>query len=247
MADLVTLRILVAANAGPMREALHDIAAQAAVPLEFAEAGDGTKAAGLIGGKTFDLVLLDAAWGEHDLERAASACRASTPPPFVVALSDPNEDVDRRFADARARKPANAADAHRLIGGCVRALMPLTVLIVDDSAATRGLVRKILCATRFRVEVLEAADGAVAFAHVKNNPVDIVLLDYNMPGIDGFATLKVLKLEKPALRVVIMTAQQDAELSGRARAAGADGFLHKPFYPADVDDVLHRLFGLRRL
>jgi CheY-like chemotaxis protein len=109
----------------------------------------------------------------------------------------------------------------------------------------RGIVRKILSATRFRVEVMEAEDGAAAFAEVKNKPIDIAFLDYHMPGLDGVATLTALKLEKPNLRVVIITSSQEATLAERARTAGADGFLKKPFYPADLDDVLHRLCGLR--
>lgn len=247
MDDLVTLRVLVAADAEPIRDVLREAAAQAAVPLELAEAGSGTKAAALIGGKPFDLVLLDCAWTNSDCRRVAKAARDCVKPPLIVGLANSSEQPDRTFADAAARKPATTPDAQKLIDGCVRALLPLCVLVVDDSATMRNIVRKILAATRFRVRILEAEDGAAAFAHVKNSAVDIVFLDYNMPGLDGLATLKALKLEKSSVRVVIMTAVQDAALAERARAAGADGFLQKPFYPANIDDVLHRLCGLRPL
>jgi CheY-like chemotaxis protein len=247
MDDLVTLRILVAANAGPVRAGLIGAAAQATIPLDFAEADDAARASSLIDGKPFDLVMLDCAWDEAERRRVARACRASISKPLIVALAGSGQRAEQSFADASAPKPGNAAEARKLIDGCVRALLPLRVLVVDDSPTTRGIVRKILAASRFGIEVLEADDGAAAFAHVKNSAVDIVFLDYSMPGLDGFATLKALKLENPAVHVIIMTGLQDTVLSERARDAGADGFLSKPFYPDDVDDVLHRLCGLRRL
>src|SRR5581483_8179468 len=188
MDDLVTLRMLVAANAGPVREALREAAAQAAVPFEFVEADDGARAAALIGGKPFDLVLLDCALGATDRLRVAEACRECSKPPLLVALASADEHLDPSFADAGARKPAGGQDAQKLVDGCVRALLPLNVLLVDDSATMRGIVRKILGATRFRVTIFEAEDGAAAFSHVKNGAVDIVFLDYNMPGLDGLAT-----------------------------------------------------------
>jgi CheY-like chemotaxis protein len=193
----------------------------------------------------FDLVLLDCNLPDAERMRAAKAARGCTKPAFVIGLVGAGQSAEPGWADAAARRPANIEDAKKLIGGCVRSRLSLRVLVVDDSATMRGIVRKILSATRFRVEIAEAEDGAAAFAHVKNNQVDIVFLDYNMPGLDGVATLTALKLEKPNVRVVIITSSQETALAERARGAGADGFLKKPFYPADLDDVLHRLCGLR--
>lgn len=245
MDDLVTLRLLVAGAAGPERDALREAAAMAALPLDVSEADTGGKAAAMIEDGKFDLVLLDCALPEADRKRIAKASRECAKPPFVVGLSTPAEAAEQSWADAAARKPSNVEEAKKVIDGCVRSRMPLRVLVVDDSSTMRGIVGKILGATRFRVHVTEAEDGAAAFAAAKNSPLDIVFLDYNMPGLDGVATLTALKLEKPGVRVVIITSSQEAALAERARAAGADGFLKKPFYPADIDDVLHRLCGLR--
>jgi CheY-like chemotaxis protein len=245
MDDLVTLRMLVAAAASPERDALREAAALSALPLDVTEAENGSKAAAMIDGGQFDLVLLDCNLPESDRTRAAKAARESEKPAFVIGLAGAGQSPEPHWADAAARRPSNIEDAKKLIGGCVRARLPLRVLVVDDSSTMRGIVRKILTATRFKVEVSEADNGAAAFAHVKNSRVDIVFLDYNMPGLDGVATLTALKLEKSGVRVIIITSSQDAALAERARAAGADGFLKKPFYPADIDDVLHRLCGLR--
>jgi CheY-like chemotaxis protein len=247
MDDLVTLRMLVAAAAGPERDALREAAALSALPLDITEAENGSKAAAIIDGGNFDLVLVDHNLPEADRTRAAKAARECTRPPFVIGLAAAGQVVEPHWADASARRPSDLDEAQKLVGGCVRSRLPLRVLVVDDSSTMRGIVRKILTATRFRVEVSEADNGAAAFTHVKNSPVDIVFLDYNMPGLDGVATLTALKLEKAGVRVVIITSSQETSLAERARAAGADGFLKKPFYPADINDVLHRLCGLRSL
>ncbi len=245
MDDLVTLRMLVVSTAGEGRDALREAAAQSAMPLDVAEADNGSRAAAMIDGGRFDLILLDCDLPEADRTRVAKAARACSKPAFVIGMVGAGQSAEPGWADAATRRPASIEDAKKVIGGCVRSRLPLRVLVVDDSATMRGIVRKILSATRFRVEVTDAEDGAAAFAQVKNNPVDIVFLDYNMPGLDGVATLTALKLEKANLRVVIITSSQETTLAERARAAGADGFLKKPFYPADLDDVLHRLCGLR--
>jgi DNA-binding response OmpR family regulator len=73
-----------------------------------------------------------------------------------------------------------------------------------------------------------------------------VFLDYNMPGFSGIETLAEIKRVKRRVDVVIMTSVEDESLPGRAREYGA-AFLKKPFYPADIDAVLCRFYGLRAL
>jgi CheY-like chemotaxis protein len=245
MDDLVTLRMLVVAAAGPERDAVREAASLSSVLLDVSEAENGSKAAALADGRPFDLVLLDGQLPESDRLRAAKAFRECPSPGFVIGLASAGQGAHPDWADAAAKRPVSLDDARKLIDGCVRSRMPLNVLVVDDSSTMRGIVRKILGATRFRVQVSEAEDGNAAIGVVKDAPHDICFLDYNMPGLDGVATLSALKRERPALRIVIMTSAQDAALAERARASGADGFLKKPFYPSDIDDVLHRLCGLR--
>jgi CheY-like chemotaxis protein len=71
----------------------------------------------------------------------------------------------------------------------------------------------------------------------------MVFLDHNMPGLDGLATLCEIKRETPDVAVVMMTTTVDEPVVERAMAAGAFGFLKKPFYPADIDRVLDRYYG----
>ena len=118
------------------------------------------------------------------------------------------------------------------------------MLIVDDSGTVRSIVRKILSASRFAMDCHEAEEGIAALNHLRNGKFGIVFLDYNMPGLNGVETLSVIKRESPHVAVVMMTSQTNNAIADRARAAGALALLKKPFYPADIDSVLTRYYGL---
>jgi CheY-like chemotaxis protein len=110
----------------------------------------------------------------------------------------------------------------------------------------RTIVRKTLTATRFPLDVTEADEGASALRLARESPFDIVFLDYNMPGLSGLETLSEFKREKQRVSVVLMTSTPDEALAERAQAQGAV-FLKKPFFPADIEALLARFYGLRAL
>ena len=109
----------------------------------------------------------------------------------------------------------------------------------------RNIVRKLLSASRFRLEIAEAEDGIQALKQIGAGRFDIVVLDYNMPGLNGVETLSEIKRQYPRVGVVIMSSVQDEGVAERARAAGAAAFLKKPFYASDIDAVLHSVYGLQ--
>ena len=106
--------------------------------------------------------------------------------------------------------------------------------------------RKVLLASRCKLEAEEAADGSAAVELAKKKRFDIVFLDCQMPGIDGFATLGLLRAAHPDMKVVMMTGTRDHRIEDRARTEGAKDFLFKPFFAKDIDAVLNRLFGLAK-
>jgi CheY-like chemotaxis protein len=117
------------------------------------------------------------------------------------------------------------------------------VLIVDDEDATRRLVSVTLSGGDY--QVLEAHDGAEALDVIRRERPVMVLLDIQMPGIDGIEVCRQLKAD-PALRgtlVVMLTAQAQADARRRATAAGADMFLTKPFSPLQVLELVDRHTG----
>jgi YesN/AraC family two-component response regulator len=101
------------------------------------------------------------------------------------------------------------------------------VLIVDDSKLARMGVIKILAGLYPDWESLEASNADDAFARVKENAPDIVLLDYNMPGKDGISLASELREFDSNMGLAVISANQQVEVVNRARAAGAT-FLPKP-------------------
>jgi len=73
----------------------------------------------------------------------------------------------------------------------------------------------------------------------------MVFLDCNMPGFDGIKTLELLRQRNPDTRVIMISAERDNARVKQALARGATAFLHKPFFTADIDRVLHQALGLK--
>jgi CheY-like chemotaxis protein len=108
----------------------------------------------------------------------------------------------------------------------------------------RGIVRKILSASKFPLEVADSDNGLSALLELRDGNFDIAFLDYNMPGFDGLEILSELRRLQSRITVVMMTSTDDPIVADRARMAGAAAFLKKPFFPADIDAVLYRLYKI---
>lgn len=101
----------------------------------------------------------------------------------------------------------------------------VTVLIVEDNAGVRRLLRRTVAETA--TNVWECSDGADALAAYSAHRPDIVLMDVRMPRIDGFtATRQILEFD-PLARIVMITQYDDEGIRGAAREAGACGYVLK--------------------
>jgi putative two-component system response regulator len=118
------------------------------------------------------------------------------------------------------------------------------VLVVDDEPANRDLLSILLTGEGLVVEAV--ADGETALASVVLQPPDLVLLDVNMPGLDGFAVCRALKGD-PSTRlipIILLTGMNDRARRIQGLDSGADDFLGKPF---DVEELRARVRSLVRL
>jgi CheY-like chemotaxis protein len=113
------------------------------------------------------------------------------------------------------------------------------VLIVDDDAATRRLYTAFLAKD---VEILSCDTGVGAVEVVEKQAVDLVLMDLNMPGLDGWMAISLIRARRPDLPFLLITSGSDPELEGRARAAGASGFLKKPIHADALRQAVERAF-----
>jgi two-component system chemotaxis response regulator CheY len=116
------------------------------------------------------------------------------------------------------------------------------ILVVDDSATVRQQVRAALADTGF--EIVEAADGQEGLdTIVARQDLAAVVCDVNMPRLGGLQLLEMLseRGRVPGLPVVMLTTEGQPALMQRAKAAGARGWLVKPFKPATLVATLRKL------
>ncbi len=117
------------------------------------------------------------------------------------------------------------------------------ILVVDDDASVRTLVRDVLEVEGFDVDVAE--NGYAALRRIEAGRPDCVVLDIMMPGLDGHAVLSRIRGADggPALPVVMLTAAADDAQAWQAWSGGADYFLAKPFDPSELLRYLDYLFA----
>ena len=124
----------------------------------------------------------------------------------------------------------------------------LSVMIVDDSPVMRNFIRRVLTLSGLPVgEVIEASDGRAALQAFEEHPVDLVLSDINMPGMNGEELLREMERDDDLSRVPVIVVSTDSS-SHRVQMMlgyGARGYIQKPFHPetlrAEVERVLNEL------
>lgn len=116
--------------------------------------------------------------------------------------------------------------------------MSKTAIIVDDSKLSRMHVRAMVLRNKPDWSVVEAANGDELFKTLQDTPVDVAIIDYNMPGDNGVDTAAKLRASHPNVHIAIITANaQDAVVSG-IRAVGA-AFMPKPLEEEQVARFLN--------
>jgi DNA-binding response OmpR family regulator len=113
------------------------------------------------------------------------------------------------------------------------------VLVVDDDPVLRRFIRAVLEGVGIRVE--EAADGPEAFGLLESLTPQVVLLDVMLPGDDGVTVMN--RLAPSGVRVLMLTGVDDPDIEDSALAAGALGYLTKPFSPRELLDQIEGLLA----
>lgn len=117
------------------------------------------------------------------------------------------------------------------------------ILVVDDAFAIRQIVGHTLRSAGYRVS--EAADGMEAFEKASADVFDLVLTDLHMPRVDGLTLIARLRAQ-PRYRLtpmLVLSTESSVEAKSRGRAAGATGWLVKPFEPRRLLELTDRVLG----
>jgi DNA-binding response OmpR family regulator len=120
-----------------------------------------------------------------------------------------------------------------------------TVLVVDDNKQTVDILTHVL--VRHERRVLQAYNGPECLETVRTQPVDVVLLDVMMPGMDGLAVCAELKRIAPALPIILVTAKDDMTTRAAGIALGVSEFVAKPVNHADLLARIQTQLSVRRL
>lgn len=121
--------------------------------------------------------------------------------------------------------------------------MPQTILTVDDAAAVRSMVSFTLKPHGFAV--IEAEHGQDGLEKLKAGRVDLIITDLNMPVMDGFAFIKAVRADasQAGVPIVMLTTESAPEKKAEGKAAGATGWLNKPFDADQLTAVAKKLLG----
>jgi DNA-binding NtrC family response regulator len=123
--------------------------------------------------------------------------------------------------------------------------MAQTILIVDDEPLNLDLLEQELAELGYAVEKTDS--GKAALEALVGTPADLVLVDYQMPGMNGIEALGAIKKNYPALPVIIITAYGTIERAVEAIKCGADDFITKPFDPDHLAVVVRKALEQARL
>lgn len=121
--------------------------------------------------------------------------------------------------------------------------MSASILVVDDSASVKAAIRIALTSAGY--QLAEAADGAEGIAQANTETFDLIITDLNMPVMDGLTMIETMRA-MPAhagVPIVFLTTESDEAMKQRARAAGATGWLTKPFDPEQLVKVARKVLG----
>lgn len=116
----------------------------------------------------------------------------------------------------------------------------IKVIIADDHEIVRAGIRRILSLEKRIKIVAEAENGKVALSLINQYQPDLVLLDINMPQLDGIELARMLKSNNPEIVVLMLTALEDYQNIERALAAGADGYLSKDVSPNFLIEAIYK-------
>lgn len=121
--------------------------------------------------------------------------------------------------------------------------MSKTIMTVDDSASIRQMVSFTLKQAGY--QVVEAADGREALSKLNGTPIQMILTDLNMPNMDGIDLIRQVRANPTYkfIPIVMLTTESQTEKKLQGKAAGATGWIVKPFKPEQLLAVIKKVLG----
>ncbi len=119
----------------------------------------------------------------------------------------------------------------------------IRLVIADDHAIVREGLKRIVGAIHDMQMAGEAADGTEVMQRVRELDFDLLVLDLSMPGRSGMELIKLVKAEKPKVRILVLSMHQELQYAVRAIKSGASGYLTKESAPALLEQAIRKIAG----
>lgn len=119
----------------------------------------------------------------------------------------------------------------------------IRIVLADDHAIVREGLKRIVGDAGDFVVAGEAADGTEVMKAVRELEFDVLVLDLSMPGRSGMELIKLVKAEKPKLRILVLSMHQETQYAVRAIKSGASGYLTKESAPAQLEAAIRKIAG----
>lgn len=117
----------------------------------------------------------------------------------------------------------------------------IRLVVADDHAIVREGLKQILASVPDFQVVGEAADGAQVMQRVRETEFDLLLLDLSMPGRSGMELIRLVRAEKPRVRILVLSMHQEMQYAVRAIKSGASGYLTKESASAELEQALRKI------
>lgn len=218
--------------------------------IDISMVRDGQEAVKQLSQSAYDLAFLDINMPQLSGVEVMAAIHVMGGKTFAISMSNSLDAA----AEAKLKsfgaydfleKPFTNKQIHQILKTYDAIRARHSALVVDDSATVRKIVSKVLKKSIFDLEIDEAEDGQSALDCVKVKRYQIIFSDFNMPNMTGIELAQKLAAHAAHSEVVLMSTEMNATLDAAAATVGARAFLKKPFFPQDVDTILHHVFGLR--
>ncbi len=243
------ISVLVADDSATIRSIVVDGLEASGLKLNITEAENGAGTLHALINQQIDIAFVDVQMPEMSGAEALVLAQQARIKAFIILMSSIGGSARLNLGTAVKayeflQKPFRKEDVVRLCHVYNRISTTIDILVVDDSETVRQLVSKVVASSLFDVKVVQAASGEAGMAAIKSKAFDVVFCDQVMPGMDGVEFIGRATEVNPACKFVLMTGKINDTVVRSAQFSGAAAVLPKPFFQADVNTVLHAVFGL---
>ncbi len=243
------LEILVADDSSTIRKLIADAITQNYPSCIVYLVEDGYEAVQYLAKKEIDIAFIDLNMPQAsglEVLGTLQIARAST---FAICMSSGSSATSEKFmrqfgAYNFLKKPFGVADVCNAIESYRHIKSKKELLLVDDSATVRTVVKKVTGKSIFNLSISEAGSGEEAINLMRSTKFDILLTDFNMPIMNGLELISIATMQIPTIKSVLMTTTIEKATPEAERNGNVNFLLSKPFFAEDLDSIFHSIFDL---